>query len=677
MLKSISVNDAVSCFYTFLWRCFEECVPKYTPRVRSCAGWQTPYLKYLKNNKNRLFKKYKRSGTLLSYAQYAEARYQYLKCNKNCYAEYLRKIRCNIRTQPKKFFDFVNSKRKSSGFPATLKHNNKTSANDEESAELFAEFFSSVYSTETFDASCLNADIPQLSTCISIPAIDELTVDAYLQSVKLSHQVGPDNVPSCIVKNCADILCVPLALLFNLSLASGIFPDLWKESFIKPLHKNGPKTCVSNYRGIAKLSVIPKVFEHIIADQLSCLLNLVLSTMQHGFTRKRSTVTNLVEFTSLVSDGFALGMQTDVLYTDFTKAFDRLCQALICIKLDKIGLAPSLVKWISSYLSNRFQRVLFKSIKSRRFSVTSGVPQGSHLGPLLFNIFINDLPTVIKHCAVFMFADDVKICCSYKDPASQTFMQRDIDALSEWCRLNCLSLNLTKCKVMSYSWKTVIPSNYSIDGHDLETVSEYRDLGVIMDPRLRFDRHINSIVSKARLMLGFIKRWSKEFKDPYVTKLLYTALVRPILEYASPVWDPSYTVYMDIIESVQKQFLLFALRCLPWDPALRLPPYEARLKLLHLPTLRSRRAALNVSFLLKLLQGEIDSSSLLGRVEFAVPRRVQRHFEPIYLKTCTVNYLEFNAFRSICKDFNRYYFLFSFNGAPDQVKSRIVQYLNC
>ena len=567
----------------------------------------------------------------------------------------------------------------SSSLPTQLQFNNKFSRTDMESANLFADFFASVYSDHQLDPANLNAEIPKLSTNICVPIVDETTVWSYLKSVKFSFFGGPDKIPSCVAKICADMLSKPLSWLFNLSLSSGTFPDVWKDSYVLPLHKSGPKSMVSNYRGIAKLCVFPKIFEHIIADQLSSSLQPVISQHQHGFMRNKSTVTNLLEFTSLVTDGFSDGKQTDVTYTDIAKAFDRLCQTLLCWKLDHIGLPPILVKWVESYLTNRYQCVLFNNAISRKYKVTSGVPQGSHLGPLLFNLFINDLPAVIKHCSILMFADDVKLCYSYNDPRKQNLVQDDLNNLLSWCRVNGLTLNIDKCKVMCFSWRSLVTPNYVLDGAQLEVVSEYRDLGVLMDPKLSFVKHINAIICKARSMLGFIKRWSIEFKDPYITKLLFTALVRPLLEYASPVWSPSYAVHSDAIESVQKQFLLFALRGLPWDPSSNLPPYEHRLKLIRLPTLRSRRIVANVCFLLNLINGNIFSPSLLSRINFNIPNRLQRSlrfFRPIYLRTYTVNYLDSEPFRSICKVFNTYYFLVCFSNSISEIKSKLFEYLN-
>jgi len=547
---------------------------------------------------------------------------------------------------------------------------------------MFAEYFESVYSDDSSDLPMPSNVSSNTFPTITMASIDVETVYGYLITVKSSFQPGPDNIPSFIVKHCADLLCVPLAHLFNLSLDSGVFPAIWKESFIIPLHKSGVKSEVNNYRGIAKLSCIPKVFEHIVTDSITPLVSPIMSFEQHGFMKGRSTVTNLLEFSSYVHDGFAKGKQTDVVYTDLTKAFDRLCIPRLLHKLDSAGFSPKLLRWIKSYLSNRSQKVLFKNTTSRTIKVSSGVPQGSHLGPLLFNLYINDLPLAVHHCKVLMYADDVKICYSYTAGSEISLLQPDLDRVAAWCDSNHLCLNTAKCKHMSFSWRKISNHCYQLNGTELETVSEFRDLGVLVDNKLRFNLHISEIVNKSKSLLGFMKRWSREFKDPYITKLLYTTIVRPSLEYASPVWNPHYDVYSDMIESVQKQFLLFALSHLNWNPQVDLPPYESRLKLIRLPTLQSRRTTANVLFLHKLLTGDIDSPLLLSTIKINVPvyperlQRSQRRYIPIYLRTCTTNYADNEPFRFICKDYNNLYELICFSNTCNEIKSNVTSYLN-
>lgn len=193
---------------------------------------------------------------------------------------------------------------------------------------------------------------------------------------------------------------------------------------------------------------------------------------------------------------------------------------------------------------------------------------------------------------------------------------------------------------------------YTIGSSELEEVNSFVDLGVLLDQKLRFNLHIESIVNKAHSMLGFIKRWSKEFNDPYITRALFVSLVRPILEYACVVWSPYYNIYIDRIESIQKQFLLFALRGLGWNHFESLPPYENRLNLIDLPTLERRRYMLKSIFIIKLLNGEVDSIFLLSRIHLNIPSRFTRNFRPLQLSITRPNYDFYNPFRALCSLYN-------------------------
>ena len=197
-------------------------------------------------------------------------------------------------------------------------------------------------------------------------------------------------------------------------------------------------------------------------------------------------------------------LQTDVIYTDFSKAFDTVAHHLLLYKLDIMGFPSLFLKWISSYLQHRTQKVLFNEIFSMNITVTSGVPQGSHLGPVLFVLYLNDLPSAITTSRVLMFADDVKLFSNLNSPNQYIYLQNDLHSLANWCSFNSMSLNLKKCKKLSFFRTRHVSCNYSIGSYTLENVDSFFDLGVILDNRLRFHLHIEAFVNKANSLL--IKR---------------------------------------------------------------------------------------------------------------------------------------------------------------------------
>jgi len=225
-----------------------------------------------------------------------------------------------------------------------------------------------------------------------------------------------------------------------------------------------------------------------------------------------------------------------------------------------------------------------------------------------------------------MYADDVKLCLLYIE--SGFCLQSDINRFQEWCQYNLLNLNCLKCNVMTFYRGTPTFMSYSLQKTVLDRIYSVNDLGVLLDPKLKFDSHITFTVNKAMSVLWFIKRWYTEFDDPCTTKLLFTSLVRHNLEYCSSIWSPQYQIIIDRIESVQKPFLLFALRGLNWDQNFRLPSYSSRLLLINLPSLVNRRTMLGTIFMNNLIRGDIDSVDLVSSITFNFPVSLMRNYYP-------------------------------------------------
>ena len=275
--------------------------------------------------------------------------------------------------------------------------------------------------------------------------------------------------------------------------------------------------------------------------------------------KRRSTATNLIEFVSHATKVMESKHQLDVVYTDFQKAFDRVKHSFLLYKLKKLGVHSELLAWIASYLCGRTQFVKLAGWSSQIFNVTSGVPQGSHLGPLLFILFMDDATKVFSSSTCLLYADDLKILKVIKNVLDASALQRDLNRLLQWCEVNQLYLNIKKCNVISFTRKrSKIEFGYSVNGVQLNRLKVVKDLGILMDEKLTFGKHIEYVIAKSYSMLGFISRTCKEFRSVRTLKSLYFAHVRSYLEYASVVWHPYQETFVDRIESIQKKFLMFA-----------------------------------------------------------------------------------------------------------------------
>lgn len=308
--------------------------------------------------------------------------------------------------------------------------------------------------------------------------------------------------------------------------------------------------------------------------------------------------------------------------------------------------------------------------RSESFHATSGIPQGSHLGPLIFLIYFNDVHYVIEGPRL-SFADDLKMFLKIHSLDDCLYLQHQLDRFANWCSCNRMVVNPTKCSIITFTRKKQsIIFAYSLLGTTIERVNHVKDLGVILDSQLTYKQHISFIVDKASRTLGFIFRIAKNFTDIHCLKALYCSLVRSTLEYCSAVWSPSYNNGSERIESIQRRFLRFALRRLPWNDPYRLPSYESRCQLIDLELLSSRREVSRALTIADTLQGRIDCGAILEQINVNVQPRSLRNNLMLRLPLRRTNYGMHGAICGLQRVFNRVASLFDFHITREKLRRR-------
>lgn len=672
IINCLDVDNAVHAFTATVRHAITQCVPLNRPPMK--PPWSNSELRRRKRHCKLAHRTFRRSRSLLDKVAFhtASRRYRYL--NGQLYRKYSSSIERNLKRNPKSFWKFVNSKRKETGLPTSLSLDQTVVNTSSEKCELFAEFFRSV-----FEVTPANEDAadPLDFTPSNVIELDtfEVSSDEFAKAVKKlksSNSPGPDGIPACVIKKCSAQLMNPLLHIFNLSMSSAKFPTDWKSSYMFPVYKKGSKTDVRCYRGITSLCACSKLLEIIVSGFMFDRTKGHISTNQHGFYPGRSVTTNVTEFTSICLRNIGQGKQVDAVYTDLKAAFDRVDHSILLAKLRKMGSSENFVRWLESYLCNRALAVKIGSSTSNWFCNASGVPQGSNLGPLLFSLYINDATLLLENGCYFVYADDTKIYVIVDNEDDCRRLQDTLDKFVLWCRANNMILSVPKCLVISFHRKkNPLQFEYAINGTTLTREQTVRDLGIVLDSNLTFRNHHEEIIAKARRQLGFIGKVTKEFKDPHTMKSLYVALVRPILETGSIIWDPFHITVIDRIEAVQRKLVRSALRNLPWNDPINLPPYEDRCQLLGLETLKKRRKDAKAVFAAKLLNGELDAPNLLALLDINIPGYALRTSEFFRLPHWRQDYNGNEPVRSIMRSFNAVFNLFDFNQTSAQFRTRL------
>jgi hypothetical protein len=644
-----NVNDCVTEFYRIIYSILDKTVPKTCQFKTKYPKWFTREIIYLIKKKHRYHKLFKKNKEPQTYNLFSNLRRLVKKKIKAAYENYIEELESNLKTCDKNFWTLIKSKQKNNTNQTIYKYNDRTLDTPESVVGAFAEYFHSVYST---DKPIINYNASEPNTSSDTLILTHISSEDIINTLKLmksKSSVGEDQIPIYFYKAGIEHMVDPLKFIFN-KILSCEYPKRWKITKACPIFKNGDKANVENYRPIALIQTISKIFETIIYKKLIIHTAPVISQNQHGFMPLRSTVTNLSYFAQDVVEALDKNVQVDTVYTDFAKAFDKVDHGILVKKLHSFGLLSQLLNLFTSYLSDRYQYVVHNSCSSYTYPVYSGVPQGSNLGPLLFLLFINDLPSEINFSKNLLFADDLKLWREVRSESDCRLLQNDINNISEWSVKNKLLFNVNKCYTVSYHRKAnPIHFTYTMASAILHSKTFIKDLGVTFDQKFNFIKHIQDITTSAWRSLGFVLRNSISFRNINSFIILYNSLVRSKLEYASLIWSPIYHTHKNQIEMIQKRFLRYLMFKQTGTYPL-LTPYKSLLCQLKFISLERRRSGVELLYVIKILNNKVFvSEDFLNKLSFIVPRLSSRSLAVFYLPQPKTNLMLISPIHKICK----------------------------
>jgi len=523
----------------------------------------TKNIRQLKQRVRSLHAKHKVIKLPRHYEAYREAQKLLNNIKKDAESTFLSSTMDNmLKSAQKRFWTYVKYKTKGQhcSIPTlkTRSGGNVTDATNK--ANLLNEHFKSVFSP---DVPIQDFEIPVKTNqkfSLTNITLTKAGIVNLVKNLNPHKSPGPDKISSKLLKLAPEELSDYLLILFNKGLKLQQIPAIWKTANITPIFKKGNRSDPVNYRPISLTSVLCKMFEHIITSNLAKFLedNHLFNKDQFGFRKHLSCELQLQRVCQDIAFILDNNEEADLIFLDFSKAFDKVPHHLLLQKLKSYGIQDDIVNIVTSFLTGRTQKVVLDGYSSNPVAVSSGVPQGSVLGPLLFLLYINDLPDNIRSkCR--LFADDSLIFRKISTKADYLALQNDLDEVIYWCNKWHMTLNLEKCEIMHVTSKrNPVINKYSLANHPLTLTSSYKYLGLYMENNLSWNHHINHIINKANKVL-YITRQALSKCSTTVKTTAYNSIIRPLLEYSSSVWDPYQTGQINAIEMVQRKAARFCL----------------------------------------------------------------------------------------------------------------------
>ena len=567
-------------------RIYNKAVERYVPRgEKNCVvgkEWYNARCTNARKCKMKKWNKWREVKSDENWRHYVEARNKSVRINREERYNYEKRIMDKCKSDPKMFYRHVNFKMKKREGISSLEVEGVVYDKAGEMSEVMNKCFQKVFTEEgEFERPRENLEMGVLREV----GVHKSEVGKLMEDLDANKAPGPDGVSNWILKECKEQLVDKIYDLVSMSLDMSKLPKDWKRANIVPIYKGGKRSNPLNYRPVSLTSVVGKMCERVVKDAWMKYLEdrKILTARQFGFVSGSSCTSNLLSFYSRVieevqeRDGWVDGV-----YLDLKKAFDTVPHKRLLWKIAHSGgVGGKLLNWMEDYLTDREMRTVIRNERSSWLKVTSGVPQGSVLGPVMFGVYVNDMVEGIDSY-INLFADDAKVMRRVKDEDDCRKLQEDLGKIDEWSKIWKMNFNLGKCKVMEFGKSSKrVHWDYRMGGVSLEKSKEEVDLGVTVTEGLTPEKHINKITGEVNNLLRRVKM-AFAYIDIDMMKKLIVSLVRPRLEYAATVWSPHLKKDIRKLERVQRAATKLV-------PELRDLGYEERLDRMQIPSLEIRR----------------------------------------------------------------------------------------
>ena len=550
--ESTDVNYAWTCMKDIISSCFDKLAPIIKKRIRGKPSpWLTDEIKKAMNTRDILLRKSRKTKFESDIIAYRKKRNEVNSLLNKAKQAYYKDLLNETSNNLDSFWSVIkklypNNPSKSS--PPMFKIGSINTSDPLTISNGFCSYFSTIVTS-------LKKKVFPLRDCLWIFQVKQSArtncrfkfetvkfqqVFNQLKSLKKKKSTGLDNIPAYVLKDCASVITEPLTHIINSSLITGVFPTDWKLSKLIPIPKSKPYNIIKNYRPISIIPAISKVIEKLVHHQLSSYLenNNLLHESQFGFRKGRSTELAATLFTDNVKRKVDEGKLVGAVFLDLTKAFDTLNHGTLLNKLESYGVENIELQWFQDYLFNRSQQVHYKECISEVGKVTSGVPQGSIIGPLLFVVFFNDFSSCLKHSNITIYADDTVIYVAGKDLfIIETRLSADMKSIAEWCVQNELILNTNAGKTESMLFGTAKnlaqntqTLNVTYRDQLIRSTTTYMYLGVEINHSLNMNTNFDSTYKKACGRLRLLRK-IRPFLNVKAAKAIYQGMVLPILTY--------------------------------------------------------------------------------------------------------------------------------------------------